>query len=807
MQQPEQPEHATQDGNGDLIDRSIRRLEREKDSKPHFLDLWRLQHIESILREGDTLVIVKFPSQSRDCTDCSGYPWKTKEIRIWSEKLLATGSSVFASMLTPVRQARIRRHLKRPPSDLDCQYILDLTPSDEGEDSAALLMELSLPQSIRDWPSSEAKLGVSNAFVGGHDDRCHDHDGRGRTRDLQLEDYCPIRHRASILRLLLHINGEDVVLDSASRVYTLVGVAKSLDCTHAIRDAVLVWFLAENNTSFIDYNPEAALDIAWTLELEDVARAAFRLLVVENALEILAAPSTTAPRAREPLSVFGRRRGDLAEEPATSVQHAGQRVAQRIQRELAMLRSLYLLQHLHQTHRMPEWRGFERYAKSFGVDVYTGELDALPASVVFDSTDERRCMIERTRESFRVFAAKISGLVLYIISRAWEERETMDSLGETNRMSYGHDSHKSIADILKELTDAQCIMTPGFWKALGITIRDTSSYMAWANVAGDRSPTQQDNNPQSAWGLWAPNLISYKACVDELHRNLDMACRTPNVTHEDRQWFAAAYGGDVSRYRFDLRAFAEELNSAASRYCHEQITHKEPLLARTGHVVLHLTEDEFAFLPLWAGGLDDGTGALWQDAVPDAADGFSPIGPGPAFRTGATVPTDDTDSSSAAYASTAQSEASTVTATCGRSFAAVPSSAVPSDADAREDDAALDDALPALANAEDAIAWSLDEEMRDAVSGDVTTATLGLSETESLGLSDLELDDDDDDDDRTISDVASQHGWTADISSEVGHGNRNASTSDDEDLSAGSGAPGGGGDDINESGNGLCRVA
>lgn len=75
--------------------------------------------------------------------------------------------------------------------------------------------------------------------------------------------------------------------------------------------------MAEPNTAFIDINTEPALKIAWTLKLENVARAAFRILVVEGALDVLAAqPRRRATRH----TIFGRPRADLPDDLQTVIQ-------------------------------------------------------------------------------------------------------------------------------------------------------------------------------------------------------------------------------------------------------------------------------------------------------------------------------------------------------------------------------------------------------------------------------------------------------------------------------------------------------
>lgn len=58
-----------------------------------------------------------------------------------------------------------------------------------------------------------------------------------KTRIAGLPDvpeYCPVRHRAGIVRLLKILEGKDPRLDSAPKVWTLFVLAKYFDCTTAV---------------------------------------------------------------------------------------------------------------------------------------------------------------------------------------------------------------------------------------------------------------------------------------------------------------------------------------------------------------------------------------------------------------------------------------------------------------------------------------------------------------------------------------------------------------------------------------------
>ena len=213
------------------------------------------------------------PAPATRYVSCNGQVWRTKEFRADSAKLLRTGSRVFAELLlSPDQQARARRRLGIPASGPESEpgsgttspeLVLDLTPPAEGDELAAQLSELWVPRDVAGWWMSMERLGVSRYLVSGHDDHCprhgdvdlwcprrpgyvprvrRDYGGNVSVAErLDLADvvpseprdiasYCPIRHRVNILRLLLAIQGEKLVLDSAPRVFTLVGIAKILDC-------------------------------------------------------------------------------------------------------------------------------------------------------------------------------------------------------------------------------------------------------------------------------------------------------------------------------------------------------------------------------------------------------------------------------------------------------------------------------------------------------------------------------------------------------------------------------------------------
>lgn len=94
----------------------------------------------------------------------------------------------------------------------------------------------------------------------------------------------------------------------------------------------------------------------------------------------------------------------------------------------------------------------------------------------------------------------------------------------------------------------------------------------------------------------------------------------------------------VSEGYFSLSTFVIEVQQYISAFAREMIAPGRPVMSYdlTDTLTL-LTENEYRFLPLWAGGCDDGSGGVYADQIPLAeTDGFS--APGPSIHTGSAAP-------------------------------------------------------------------------------------------------------------------------------------------------------------------------
>lgn len=268
----------------------------------HAIEFAKLQ-----LREGDTLVRIKYPDDST-LYDSTGFEFKNKKLfRVHSAKLLATGSIWFKEELglgkNEFAQGKHQRRLgyvASRPLPPGITYALDLTPPEEGEVALDLVSALSCSRGICNWYSAENRCGVHHSMVGGKDEftkpkpvpddrpteefmhgdgtsgddfsyveeldpkvpsnasyirdynrvlersrleatigvrKAKQFDPNAKSRALKVEEvpeYCPIRHRGGIERLLQIIEGKEPRLDSAPKVWTLLALAKHFDCTNVV---------------------------------------------------------------------------------------------------------------------------------------------------------------------------------------------------------------------------------------------------------------------------------------------------------------------------------------------------------------------------------------------------------------------------------------------------------------------------------------------------------------------------------------------------------------------------------------------
>ena len=625
-------------------------------------ELYHMHCVHTELKDGDTLVFIDFPNAPKDrrrLADCHRFAYRSQQFRVHSEKLLATGSPKFADMLNPTHQFRAQRRRKmvnKLPAGV--KYVLDLTPPYEGDDLVFQMTELSLTPGITRWWSSHILHQVDESLVGGHDDICSCNrpipgnlhsagkvdaaqdslqdppepsqlsqaDGTETRVDkiLQMKaagqnqlyetpdyrdipDYCPFRHCNTIIRLLRLIEGRGVLFDSAIRVWTLVAMAKIFDCVSVVRDQVSSWMMSGNNTRFIEILPEEALQIGFTLEIPEATQSSFRILVNELALD----DAATDPPSREnqKTTAFGRQRGDLPDELSNLVQHAARAFVERVSGMMAQLDNPSNFDFWD----VGEWnklRALEHQLKMQDAGVMADALKALQQLMDMIAT--------RFQATFRTALTYVNGV------HAGTVFMSMDN----DRATYVEPKHfQQVAVIMKEFNNTQKMLCPFIYTELSRT---------WEifEVRGETIP--MNLSPSGLLDHWMQRLED--ALYLAVKRKPQIA-QAPELEELFLDWPSAAFKAlrKPKSPLVDFSTMETQVGEAMRSITDCWIRHEiDPPLNLTRHMLLTLTSNELKYLPLWAGGCNDGTGGVFEHFVPPTDMG--PNGPGPAYHTGLTLP-------------------------------------------------------------------------------------------------------------------------------------------------------------------------
>lgn len=609
----------------------------EQDADRHLMHT-----VEFDLVDGDTMVLVDLPSMPKDArkqADCDNIAYRSRSFRVHSDKLLATGSANFARMLGPQSQSRTRRRRKMLSGlPQGVHYVLDLTPPSEGDELVFQMTELSLTPAIGAWWTSHSFHGVDHRLVTGHDDVCtcrRQKDGHQESRDMdsttrsqtipptpeqlmqmktdrddaiyqsppfrRIPDYCPIRHRNAIVRLMMLIQGRHVSFDSASRVWTLVALANIMDCTSVVRNRVSQWIMHGSNSRFIEVLPEEALRIGFAIKNVQITQCAFRILVNELAIHE-AADERTLTRT----TVFGRRRGDCGDDLNNIIQHAARALIERVSATRVQLQSPDLLQ----VWKIQEWDKLQRLERL---------LATSPSSVFHTALEKLRRFMRSLPEAV---ASKLTECALHTEHSHQVLRE-MDA----DRATYVQPTDfERLECIMTRLNFIQKLMCPFVWNHLGECC-GLPIYLA-PRLAGESTG--------------GPRFASMLREVEESLRAIILAepaaARAYEWTEflESGQMPAGTCGPTIKSPLIDLDRVDWQVQDALLPLALSWVRHDiDPPLNLTRHLLLTLTIDEMKFLPLWAGGFDDGTGGVFETFVPSTDMG--PSGPGPAYHTGRTL--------------------------------------------------------------------------------------------------------------------------------------------------------------------------
>ncbi|THV50320.1 hypothetical protein BGAL_0155g00060 [Botrytis galanthina] len=292
-------------------------------------------------------------------------------------------------------------------------------------------------------------------------------------------DYCPIRHRFGVENLLRIIQGKAPKLDSAPKVWTLFVLAKYYECTSAVIDYITSWIMNGNDIKFLEVLPEASINIGLGLKSPMITRAAFSILVSEEALNV-ASRTFYGGLGKRAEYKYLRPREELDEDLWNVIQHASQGFCDRVQKRITDLvdeRMAWFLE-------LPEYRKickFEDYC-------YKKKDKSKKDEAIYE---RRKTVIQQLLVNLRRF---VRGKIITCLNQGLEVSEiTMASLSQHEAQWEVHAASGNQSNegpdpnyIYNGLGDRERVLLPHFWRRL----RD----VCWENDF--ESPKLNLYNPQ-----------------------------------------------------------------------------------------------------------------------------------------------------------------------------------------------------------------------------------------------------------------------------------------------------------------------
>ncbi|EKD17467.1 hypothetical protein MBM_04328 [Drepanopeziza brunnea f. sp. 'multigermtubi' MB_m1] len=777
-------------------------------------DLLAVEYAKSLLNEGDTLVFVRFPNNV-PAYDSTGSAVSEKHRVHSEKLKAASPEfkRLLEDDWQQHRFKRRNKLVGQLPAGIT--YILDLTPPDEGDEALNLTANLSCSLGIRSWYRTEFTEGeAAHGLVGGLDettvhpgqawdeepDSVSDDDtpwtasvssqqglrmrfeddsdysleatleesrkmynelrdgqrGNKKTaenaeREKVVLDYCPIRHRTGIRRLLQVIEGKDPRLDSAPKVWTLAVLANYFKCPNAVVDFITSWMIADPNDKIFDILPEDCLRIGVLIENPTITRWAFTILVSEEALRLGAdcgPPKSTGEGAGQldgkGTTRFGRRRESIDEDILNSIQHAGRSFFARIEEQVRKLYDPELVWLQHQV-EFGKLRSFQEFV----------EAAASSNDLVLE---EKRSAIDEVMLNIKLY---VRGRILWCLLKPLDE--TQGKRWDELRWQEKQIILKGISSeyIYHSLSDEERVLTRYFWASMRVLPWDQDDPSCRTNLIRMSPPADSEHHHLEIQTIMKaaadshniPNVsISHlHLVVDRLnvlilkslrHENFNngvfpgAACESPRSdTNEgysdsevdgvtkDREtalkeeklkfWqralafrdeeiaegsgsgleknvhFSGSAAGSISPQKtrtvegpvsttgihghevnipseslqslgtlgdppqpsprvpldedigtdspfFSLRAIFAQIERHIDALCSELLSYNEMERPSICDTLLCLSDDEYKYLPLWAGGLDDDSGGVYEMELPPVERGGA-AGPGPSYHTGSTV--------------------------------------------------------------------------------------------------------------------------------------------------------------------------
>jgi hypothetical protein len=453
--------------------------------------------------------------------------------------------------------------------------------------------------------------------------------------------------------------------------------------------------VVEPNNKFIEILPEEAFKIGMYLNSKMIIEPAFAVLVSEGAFLAAARMQPSFTPRRDNATQFGRPKGDINEDELNRIEAAANDFQSRIKGVAAKLMdpSMAWIQNLREFRKILDFkeknlydarsqqavnslvrrlghyvrgeimgvemqsltatqnftangnRGFEHY-----LDYYVGNFEDLYDTfssderyltrfywdllrgLAWDTTAQKSpvCNSNLTRQMRREVAAA-KGVEFVTVAGLMDAQQHLNNIIRVMREEDGlldgttdvsTNAKKSWTDTEAEKTPTRKTILDKFWDFDGNDDEDEELLRKPSVEAGPgpaiSGPDQTRGNNQSLFGHLPiqPKQTSTRALgTMEEHLNNNYA----------------------SLPYFSLIEFMSQVKAYIASICTSM--RYDPYLGTTSFVdtLVCMSREELKYLPLWAGGNEDGTGGVFEKPIPPAEYGVAPNGPGPAYHTGLSV--------------------------------------------------------------------------------------------------------------------------------------------------------------------------
>ena len=554
-------------------------------------------------------------------------------------------------------------------------------------------------------------------------------------------EYSPVRHRAAIERVLAAAQGADPKLDSAPKVWTTFAVAKHLDIVGSpLTDYFVTWLRAFPNSVFLEVLTEASHIMADHLQVYDLERDTFAMLVGEEALDSM--HRAKVPEANRKRSTFGRKKEDLPEHIQTRVEYASQKLTERVASDFDQLQSVGWIESLPEVQKLlsytqPELQDHVSKVNTLLHDWVQGAIQHILRSL-FATVPDTNLPVHGGEELLprverQLVFNRLSPEERILTRTFWNALETSDLFGGATNLDIiqGWPNTAELAPIV----DKPAIIGVGYHRvqkvqliaaiqagqgqlmklrregqkvedvthtktnlALRTFSTESGSYVPQEvakrfnslpfrpkSPVGEKSslptvPTSVYSTHLDAPDYYSPGAVPQpwedvvpeysklsvesekQSCNDQIDDLPETSDTTPLLGKENLPFGTEPYEDLASPQHskpepravepqehlpifpetpkfFDLANFfslgkffyqAEDHIRRVTRsklHYTDQMTRKEPYELLLLNTLVCLEDTEFQYLPLWAGGNDDGTGGVFQEDVPMPDVSFSTAGP------------------------------------------------------------------------------------------------------------------------------------------------------------------------------------